>query len=246
MNTRGSLIGWAVALAAVVALGVALVLPRSSAAQNPTTDSRKRITVVGRGDVQVVPDVARVTIGVTTEGPDAATALAENNTKTAALIDAIKQAGVAETDIQTSNFSIYPTYNYDSPTPQITGYQVTNAVNVKLSIAGAGDLLDKVVAVGANNVSGIAFEVADPSKALAAARQAAMGDAKLRADQFAGAGNSQVGEVLVISELINQAPVFPELAYADQAQAGGAAKSVPIQAGEITQTIEVQVTFALN
>ena len=245
MNTRGSLIGWAVALVAVVALGFGLLLPRSSAEQNPTTDSRKRITVVGRGEVQVVPDVARVTIGVTTEGPDAATALAENNTKTAALIDEIKKAGVPETDIQTSNFSIYPTYNYDSPTPQITGYQVTNAVNIKIGIAGAGDLLDKVVAVGANNVSGIAFEIADPSKTLAAARQAAMGDAKLRADQFAGAGNAQVGEVLVISELVNQAPVFPEFAYADQAQAGGA-KSVPIQAGELTQTIEVQVTFELN
>ena len=82
MNTR--FIGWAVALVAVVALGVALLLPRSSAAQDQTTDSRKRITVVGHGEVKVAPDVARVTIGVQSEGKDAASALADNNARMAA------------------------------------------------------------------------------------------------------------------------------------------------------------------
>jgi uncharacterized protein YggE len=241
MNTR--FIGWAVALVAVVALGVALVLPRSSAAQNPTTDSRKRITVVGHGEVKITPDVARVTIGVQSEGKDAASALADNNAKMAALIEQIKQAGVAETDIQTSGFAVYPTYNYEAATPQLTGYQVSNTVSVKVGVAGAGDLLDKVVAAGANNVSGISFEVADPAAAQAEARKAAMADAKVRADQFAAAGNGQVGEVLVISELVSQAPVFPELAMADRAEGGNA---VPIAPGQQSQTIEIQVTFALK
>lgn len=242
MNTR--FIGWAVALVAVVVLGVALVLPRASAAQDQTTDSRKRITVVGHGEVKVAPDVARVTIGVQSEGKDAASALADNNAKMAALIEQIKQAGVAEADIQTSGFAIYPTYDYESPSPRITGYQVSNAVSVKVAVAGAGDLLDKVVAAGANNVSGISFEVSNPDAALAEARKAAMADAKARADQFAAAGNSQVGEVLVISELVNQAPVFPELALADQS--AGTAKSVPMAPGQQSQSIEIQVTFALK
>ncbi|MBA3471516.1 MAG: SIMPL domain-containing protein [Herpetosiphonaceae bacterium] len=244
MNTRITFMGWAIALVAVVALGVALVMPRASAAQNPTTDSRKRITVVGHGEIKITPDVAQVTIGVQSEGQDAATALADNNAKMQALIDAIKNAGIAETDIQTVGFSIYPTYNYDSPSPQITGYQVSNAVNVKVAIAGAGDLLDKVVAVGANNVANIAFEVSNPAQALAEARQAAMNDAKLRADQFAGASNATVGQVLVISELVSQAPVFPVMERA--ADMGAAGNAVPIQPGQQIQAIDIQVTFELN
>jgi uncharacterized protein YggE len=244
MNTRLTFTGWAIALVAVVALGVALVMPRASAAQNPTTDSRKRITVVGHGEIKITPDVARVTIGVQSEGKDAATALADNTTKMQALIDAIKKAGIAENDIQTVGFSIYPTYNYDSPTPQITGYQVSNAVNVKVAIAGAGNLLDQVVAVGANNVSNIAFEVSNPEQAMAEARKAAMADAKARADQFAGAGNAKVGAVLVISELVNQAPVFPVMERA--ADMGAAGNAVPIQPGQQIQSIDVQVTFELN
>ena len=244
MNPRLHFIGWAIALVAVVALGLALVMPRASAAQNPTTDSRKRITVVGHGEVKVTPDVARVTIGVQSEGKDAAAALADNNTKMQALIDALKNAVIAEADIQTVGFSIYPTYNYDSPTPQITGYQVNNAVNVKVAIAGTGSLLDGVVAVGANNVSNIAFEVSDPAQALAEARKAAMDDAKARAGQFASAGNASVGQVLVISELVNQAPEFPMMERA--ADMGAADSGVPIQPGQQTQAIDVQVTFELN
>ncbi len=244
MSTRLTFMGWAVALVAVVALGLTLVMPRASAAQNPTTDSRKRITVVGHGEIKVTPDVARVTIGVQSEGTDVAAALADNNTKMQALIAAIKNAGIAETDIQTSGFSIYPTYNYDSPTPQITGYQVSNAVNVKVAIAGAGDLLDKVVAVGANNVSNIAFEVSNPEQAYAEARKAAMADAKARAEQFAGAGNATVGQVLVISELVNQDPALPMLERAADMSVAGSA--VPIQPGQQIQSIDVQVTFELN
>lgn len=244
MNKRGTLIGWAVALLLIVGVGVAslLILPRSSAAQNVTTDSRKRITVVGRGEVKITPDVARVTIGVQTEGKDAATALAENNTRMQALIDAIKTAGIPETDIQTVGFSIYPTYNYEAPTPQLTGYQVSNAVNVKVSINGTGDVLDKVVTAGANNVSNIAFEVSNPQQAQADARKAAMADAKTRADQFAGAGNAQVGAVLVISELVSQAPEFPMMDRATEASN----KAVPIMPGQQSQSIEIQVTFELN
>ena len=262
MNTR--FIGWTVALVAVVALGVSLALPRSSAAQNPTTDSRKRITVVGHGEVKVVPDMARVTIGVQSEGNDAASALADNNAKMAALIEQIKQTGVAESDIQTSGLNIFPTYNYKAPTPQITGYQVSNAVSVKVAVNGAGDLLDKVVAAGANNVSSISFEVADPAVAMAEARKAAMADAKVRADQFATASNGQVGEVLVISELVSQAPIFPVLTPVDQATAPKsmpiapksmpiapesmpiASESMPIAPGQQIQSIEIQVIFALK
>ncbi len=244
MNKQTTIIGSLTALVLLLIIGFMVWFPRTGAAQTPTTDSRKRITVVGRGEVKVVPDIARITVGVQSQAPDAATALADNNSKMNALVEQLKAAGIADKDMQTVGVSIYPTYDYNANTSTITGYQVSNAVNVTVNVGDAGGLLDKVVAVGANNVSGISFDVSDTNASMEQARKAAIADAKLRADQYASAGNTQVGGVLVISELTNQLPVFEAPQARDLAQ--GAGGSAPILPGQQSQIVEVQVTFELK
>ncbi|WP_110515365.1 SIMPL domain-containing protein [Herpetosiphon llansteffanensis] len=244
MNTRNSIIGWSLALLLIVGFGIAslVILPRGSAAQTDT-ESRKRISVTGRGEVKVTPDIAYVTIGVNTNAADAKSALSDNNAKMNALIEQLKAAGIAEADIQTTNLNISPSYDYSGNTPVLKGYDVINSVRVKVSVSDAGGLLDKVVEVGANNISGLSFDVADPAKSLEAARQAAIKDAQLRAEQYAAVSNAQVGEVLVISETVT--PVTYPVAF-QESRDMAAGSGAPIQPGQQSQVIEVQVIFELK
>ncbi len=230
-------------LAIVLVAVVLILLPKSSSAQ-PSTDSQKRITVVGHGEVNVTPDIARVTIGVQTQGATASEALQSNNTQMQQLIDALKAAGIPATDIQTVGFGVNPRYDYsDDGKGTIVGYDVSNAVNVKIPLNDTGSLLDKVVQLGANNISGIAFDVADKSKALEDARAAAINDAKVRATQYAQASGASVGSVLVITEQIGSSPV-PMMERAALPMAADSA--VPVEPGQQTQSIDIQVTFALK
>ena len=184
-----------------------------------------------------------MTIGVQTTGDDAASAVEQNNTQMQAVIEQLKAAGIADEDIQTSNFSIYPRYDYNGQADEIIGYEVSNTVQVTIPIQSASDTLDTVVAVGANNISGISFEVADPAAALAEARAQAMQNALERAEDYAAASNAQVGEVLVISEQPGDGmPLMARGVAMEQA----ADAAVPIQPGQQTQRISVTVTFALK
>lgn len=242
MQNRNAVFALGLSLVAIIAAVAVLVWPRASAAQDNGTDSRKRITVVGHGEVSVAPDIASITIGVQSQAIDAKSALSDNNQKMQALIDQIKAAGVDEKDIQTNGFYINPQYDYNKGNGEILGYQVNNSVQVRIKVVDSGDLLDKVVEVGANNVGGIAFEVSDDSAALESARKAAIADAQLRAGQYASASNASVGEVLVITEQVGSIMQPMPMLEARDSAAGG----VPIQAGTQMQTIDVQVTFELK
>jgi hypothetical protein len=202
----------------------------------------RQVTVVGHGEVKGRPDTATVQIGVETEAPVAKDALAKNTDQATALQAKLKELGVAEKDIQTSNFNIYPTYGTDGR--QITGYHVSNSVVVTIrDLAKAGTLLDQVVQAGANSISGISFSVDDPKALLNQARDQAMQDARTRADQLAKGGSAAVGDVLVITENIGSAPPVPLRMAAPEA---ADSKAVPVQPGEQSFTIDVQVTFQLR
>ncbi len=235
----------AILLLAVLAGIVGVLYARPATAQtNVGVPGMRQITVIGRGEVQGRPDTAIIQIGVETERPSAQEALAQNTTQAQAIQQKLKDLGIAEKDIQTSNFSIYPVYNEDGR--QVNGYRVSNSVTVKIrNLDQAGTLLDQVVQVGANQVYGINFSVDDPKALLDQARKAAMQDAMARAGTLAGAGNATVGDALVITENIGSMPPMPMpmAARADMAQGGA---PVPVQPGEQTFSIDVQVTFALQ
>lgn len=236
----------AAALVLVVLAGVVAVLytrPASVAQAQTGVTGMRQVTVVGHGEVAGAPDTATVTIGVETEGATAQEALAANNTQAEAVIAKLKDLGVAEKDIQTTNFNIFPVYNEDGR--QVRGYHVSNGVTVKIrNLEEAGTLLDQVVQVGANQVYGISFSVDEPKALLDQARERAIQEAKSRADILAKAAGASVGEVLVITENVGfQGPIPIAMPAAEAAQADS---RVPVQAGEQNFSVDVQVTYELR
>ncbi|HEX5689656.1 MAG TPA: SIMPL domain-containing protein [Roseiflexaceae bacterium] len=242
----GMIIGGVAALLllAILVGVVGLLYARPATAQtNVGVPGMRQVTVVGEGEVKGTPDTATVQIGVETEGATAKDALAANTTQAQALQAKLKELGVAEKDIKTSNFSVYPTYGADGR--QISGYHVTNSVSVTVrDLGAAGSLLDQVVQAGANSINGVTFSVDDPKALLNQAREQAMQDAKAQAETLAKAGGAAVGDVLIISENIGSQPPMPLMMAAPAA--ADQSKAVPVQAGEQSFTVQVQVTFGLR
>ena len=234
----------ALALLAPLALTTALTLP--ALAQEGT------ITVVGMGEVSAAPDTAFVMSGVTTQGATAREALDANNQAMTALIETLKAAGIEERDIQTSGFSVTPNYVYTDARdangytlpPKINGYSVFNNVNVRVrDIADLGAVLDQQVTVGANTISGVTFSVDDPSKLLDEARKLAFADAKARAEIYAATAGVELDKIRAISEGQLFEPPQP---YAFDRAEFAAGSPVPIQGGELTFQINVNVTWSLD
>lgn len=201
----------------------------------------RQVTVVGSGEVTAVPDVAEVWIGVETEAPTVQEALETNNAQVAAIIAQIQALGISETDIQTRSFRISP--RYDRENRQVTGYVVCNILEVTIrNLEQAGALLDQVVQLGANRIYGINFRVENPEAVLDQARAAAMTDARRKAEQLAQLANAQLGEVLIITENIGTPPTP---VVRDAPEAAPATGAVPIEPGEQTFTVQIQVTFEL-
>lgn len=208
-----------------------------------------RVIVSGQGESSIRPDMAVLTLGVTREAPTAREALDANNDAMAAVIAAMKAEGVAERDLQTSNFSINPVYVYPKPeepsqAPRITGYQVMNSLSVRVrDIAKIGPVLDKAVTLGVNQGGGISFTNDDPSKALTEARTRAVKDAMAKAKTLAEAAGVGLGKIIEITE---QSMMPQPMPFAMKARDAVEAQSVPVEAGENAYRVDVNVTFELT
>lgn len=227
----------------------AIALPATStpaAAQSPSPSPR--VIVTGEGTAALAPDMALVSLGVTQQAPTAREALDAASAAMARVIAAMKQEGIADRDLQTSNFSIYPVYVQPRPDapdrgPRIDGYQVNNTLTVRLrEIGRLGAVLDQAVTLGVNQGGGITFTNDDPSAALTEARAAAVRDAMARARTLAGAAGVSLGPVIEISEQSFQPQPMPMMMQARDAKAEG----VPVEAGENSYRVQVTVTFELG
>lgn len=210
------------------------------------------ISVTGKGEVSAAPDTAFINSGVTTQGATAREALDANTKAMNELMATLKEAGIEPRDIQTSGFSVSPNYVYTDARdangyqlpPKISGYQVYNTVNVRIrDLAGLGAVLDKQVNVGANTISGITFSVADPSKLYDEARKAAFADAREKAALYADAAGEELGKLKSISETQGMDQPQP---YMMKAVADSAGAPVPVATGELSFTINVQVTWSVD
>jgi uncharacterized protein YggE len=218
--------------------------PASDQSANPRT-----LTVSGTGTAYLTPDIAYVNIGVHTENKDAALAVSGNNTNSQKVIDALKKFGIADKDIQTTNFSIYPQQQFDNqgkPTGEIN-YVVDNTVYVTVrDLSKIGNLLDTVVQAGANSINSIQFDVTDRTKALSDARQAAIADAKSQAQEVARAAGVTLGAVQSIDVTGGSTPPVPVY----QAKGAGAmveaAPSVPVNPGQLTVTLNINVVYQIQ
>ncbi len=205
----------------------------------------------GEGYVMVAPDIAIVTIGVSTRGETARAALDQNNAETARVIEAIRAAGIADKDIGTSGFGLMPVYD-ETPqrpaedgmpqAPKIVGYQVDNGVTVTVrEIGSSGALLDKVVTAGANRISGIAFDVANPQAAADAALRQAIADAKRKAELMADAAGVRIVRVLDVSG----GGGMPMFARAERMVFDAAPQAVPVMPGESRVQANANITFEI-
>jgi hypothetical protein len=193
------------------------------------------------------PDTASLTVGVDVTRPSLMEAQAEATSQATAIIEAAKATGIADEDIQTVNFSVWVMRNYDDSGNQagIQGYQVSNQVSLTIrDIDAISELLEAVVAAGANNIYGITFFIDDTTEAAKEARKLAMADARDKAAQLAEAEGLSLGRVLAISEGV--ATPMPFLYGGMEARASGqGAGGAPIEIGSSQVTVDVQVTYAL-
>ena len=215
----------------------------------------RTITVVGNGEIKVKPDVANTTVGVEALGPTVDAAMADAGARMTSVLAALKKMGIADKDIQTSNFSINferqgdqkPVTAQATPgkfEPPAGFYRVSNMVQVTIrDLTKVGDVIDTAVTAGANNVWGISFSL-DNTKALETqAREAAVKDARARAEALAGLTNVQVGDVMAISEVVGNQPVPMYSSAKAQGLGGGGTPSEP---GEVTFTTQIQVVYAIK
>ena len=237
----------ALALAVVTFLGVKLFEPTlgqaDALAQQAATP--RQITVIGQGTASASPDIVRANLGVQVTAPTVTEATQQSNDTMDAVLAQLKAAGIADKDIQTSDYSIYPQYNNPGPnnTNEITGYQVTNTVLVTIrNLNQVGQILDQAIQAGANNIANISFDFSDPAKLQLQALDQAMADAQVRADQLAKSSGVQRGEVLSMSEVISSTPSPRPRMMAAQIESS----AVPIQAGSSEVQAQVQVVYAIQ
>jgi len=247
-------------LAAAAALFPAALAPSAASAQAAPAPvlsaTGTLLTLSAEGKVTRVPDLAVFTAGVVSQGKTASQALAANAADMTRVIAALRQAGIAERDIQTSNLSLNPVYQpqrslpdgtIDPPQPRIIGYQANNSVSVRQSKLGDyGKVIDTLVNAGANQVNGPSFEVDNADAALDEARVAAMKKARARAELYARAAGLRVVRMLSISESGGWSPPQPVMyRMAAMDAAAPPAPPSPVQAGELQLSLTVSVQFEL-
>ncbi len=236
--------------ATLLALGaLAATAATPVAAQTaPSVPAETLLSLTATGESTRVPDIAIISAGVVTQAPEARAALSANNTQMTRVVAALKKAGIAERDIQTSNINLNPQYTYeDRKAPQLIGYQATNNVTVKLrKLAGAGSVIDALVSEGANQVNGPTFGLDKPEEATNEARLDAVKKARARADLYAGAAGLRVKRIVSITEGGGYQPPYPMPKMVMRAEAQDAASAPPVEAGEVGTNVSVTVVFELQ
>ncbi|GMM93038.1 SIMPL domain-containing protein [Qipengyuania sp. MTN3-11] len=225
------------------------------------------LTVNGSGESMRAPDMAIFSAGVTSQGTTAADALGQNSRAMEQVIAALRRAGIAERDIQTSNLSINPVYRdpnreaalraqsgqpYVPPAPEdqiptIIGYQVNNTVSVRQRELGEyGRIIDTLASAGANQINGPNFQLDEPEPALDEARRDAMADARRKAELLAGSAGLRIVRIVSITEGGGHYGP-PPMAFARMAadSAPPPPPPAPVQPGELEMNASVTVVYEL-
>jgi uncharacterized protein len=232
-------------------LGITAVLIACNPAANTATAAQAPlasggITVVGQGEAFGAPDQANVQVGVEVFAPSVNEATAQNEAVIQQIMDSLTALGIAENDIQTTNYSLWAEQIYGDQGPEgIAGYRVTNQVNVTIrDINQVSDVLAAVTEAGANTIYGVSFSVADPAALEEEARAAAMADARVRAESLAALAGVSLGDITIISEVVGQ-PVMP-LGLGGGMVMAEAAAGPSVSPGQLSYQVQVQVTFGIQ
>lgn len=230
------------------AIGPAAMAQTTIPARDVPPAMFETIAVSGTGHATVTPDRFSFTVGVQTIADTVEQAVNENNSKSAAVIAALKRTGATDKDIRTSNFSIYPQQDYgQNRLPRILGYQVSNNITVRReNISEVGKMLQAALSAGVNQSSGLQFEVSDPTKGRDQAMRAAYEDARSKAALLAQAAGRTLGRAMSISEEGVSAAAPPPVPRAMAMRAEQAVSEVPVESGTQQVTYNITVIFDLR
>lgn len=232
---------------ALVAAGAAILALSAVPAAAQNNDAAFRATTFNlsaAGETAIAPDMATITLGVQSEGASAAAALSANGAAMNKVIAALKKAGVAERDIQTSNLNVNPQYAYEqNQPPRLTGYQASNQVTILArDLSKLGQTVDAAASAGANTVGGISFGLQNPQKAEDEARIKAVAALKAKSDLYARATGYKVVRLVSLNEAGGYTPSpqpAPMFAMAKREMAD----STAISGGELKVRVEVSATY---
>lgn len=239
---------WFVKLASLVILILAAVFAYSKVGpgipiSSVVTQKQDLFTVVGEGKVTVVPDTAIVDLGITANNPTVKAAQNQANTVIKTISDELKKLGISEKDIKTSNYSVYPQYDFrEGETGRINGYQVNASVNVTVrEIDKVNEVIDTATSAGANTIGGIQLTVDDEhkKKLVQQARDLAVNEAKEKAQSLAKSAGITLGKVVNVVEA--GSPAFPMSMMATREMAvdpsGGTPTDIKPGSTDITSSV---------
>lgn len=202
------------------------------------------ITLNGHGAVDREPDMATVNVGVNVEADTAVAAMNQQAERMNDVFAAVRAAGIADRDMQTSNLSLNPVYDYsrDDSRPRLRGYNASNQITINVrDLDKLGEALDAIVKAGSNQINSVQFSVDDPSDATDEARVSAITDARRKADLYAKAAGYRVARIVSISENSYSQPPMPVMARMEAVEQS----ATPIARGQVSLTADVNVTFEL-
>ncbi|MDZ4762824.1 MAG: SIMPL domain-containing protein [Alphaproteobacteria bacterium] len=241
--------GLAASLAAACASAPAALAQMPPQGMNPPMSSiqpETTITLTGRGTVDHAPDIAMISLGVQVEAETASAAMTQQAEKMNGVLAAVKASGVADRDMQTSNLSLNPVYDYpNNQRPRLRAYAASNQLTIKVrDLANLGRTLDAVVKAGGNTINGVSFGIDKPEAFQNEARVSAIKDAATRAELYAQAVGYRVKRIVTVTENEYYAPPMPMMM--NQRMEMDAANATPVAAGEVSLTATVSVMFELT
>lgn len=201
------------------------------------------------GEVKRAPDMATLNAGVQSEGKTADAAMLDNRARMGRVFAALKAAGIADKDIQTSGLNLNPQWSYEQgKKPRILGYTASNTVTVIVrDLTRVGAALDAIVDAGSNTINGVSFGLSNPEAAMDAARKAAAEAFKHKAEVYAAGLGYRIGRLVNVNENGGYAPQpYPMPMMAKMAMADSAEMApTPVAAGEMTLRVDLNGSYEL-
>lgn len=240
-----------IALAILLVVGLVVTidmldLTGAKISAETTTDQLNIVSVAGEGVILVKPDLAYINVGVQTRHEDASAAQEENKMKMTAVIEALKEAGIKEADLVTTNYNIYRTYDYNKPfmegQEQPMFYQVDNSVRITIrDVDTVGDMIDVAFDAGANNIHNIQFDISNRAEYYDDALVLAMNNAKDKATAIMGTfGEKPDKPHRVVESMYTSAPYTNTYYEAADMKAS----STPVEAGELAIKANLTVEYS--
>lgn len=226
-------------------LAFATILPAAAQTAVPVSADGTLLNVSASAEATRAPDIATLSTSVLAQAPDGNAAMRANAAQMDKLLAAVRSAGIADKDVQTSGIGLYPQYVYaDNKPPRITGYQARNTVTLKVrDLSKLGKTLDALAAAGASEINGPNFGLDNPEPVYDEARLSALKQAQARADTYAKALGLRVRRIVGINEgggnFARPVPMMRAMAMKSDAE-------TPVAPGETTLSVNLDVSFELG